>query len=163
MNSKKKILNLLREEKNRWEDLLAGMSEEQIVAPNLPSHWSVKDVIAHLTAWQQITNARLQAALQNHEPEYPHWPEGLDHESEEDLDQINAWIFDTHHDQDWASVYRAWQDSFQHVLDYTEAIPESDLTEVGKYTWIEGYALSAVELGTYEHHEEHLESLRALL
>jgi hypothetical protein len=51
MNMKQHILAALREEFNRWEDLLASMSEEQITAPHLPSHWSIKDVIAHLRAW----------------------------------------------------------------------------------------------------------------
>jgi hypothetical protein len=39
------------------------MSEEYITAPQLSSNMSVKDVIAHLRAWQQRSIARLEAAL----------------------------------------------------------------------------------------------------
>ena len=53
MNMKDHILTALREQFNRWEKLLASMSDEQITAPHLPSNWSIKDVIAHLRAWQQ--------------------------------------------------------------------------------------------------------------
>ena len=55
MNDKKQILTILKEEFNRWEELVAGMSEEQITAPHLPSNLSIKDVIAHLRAWQQVS------------------------------------------------------------------------------------------------------------
>ena len=48
MNEKEHILTALRDQFNRWEELLASMSEEQITAPHLPSDWSIKDVIAHL-------------------------------------------------------------------------------------------------------------------
>jgi hypothetical protein len=84
MNDKKQIITMLKEEFTRWEELLAGMSEEQITAPHLPSHWSIKDVIAHLWAWQQRSVARLEAALLNREPEFRKWPAELDPDSDQD-------------------------------------------------------------------------------
>ena len=53
MNMKEHILAALREQFDRWEALLGGMAEERITAPQTTSEWSVKDVIAHLWAWQQ--------------------------------------------------------------------------------------------------------------
>lgn len=53
MNMKMHILKALGEQLERWEELLASMSDEQITDPQLPSGWSIKDVIAHLMAWQQ--------------------------------------------------------------------------------------------------------------
>ena len=63
MNDKQRVLTMLREEFKSWEQLLASLSEEQITAPQLPANWSIKDVIAHLRAWQQRSIARLEAAL----------------------------------------------------------------------------------------------------
>jgi len=161
--SKKEYLELLRQEKARWEEMLAGLSEDQITAPDLPGGWSIKDVMTHLMAWQGITNARLQAALHETEPEYPHWPEGLDPEAE-DVDELNAWIFGTYHDLSWGEVYTAWQNGFRRVLEASEAIPESHLLEKGRYAWLSDYPLSAVLLGTYEHHhEEHWVPLKVWL
>ena len=89
MNDKAQIITALRKEFNRWEDLLAGISEEQITAPHLPSNRSIKDVIAHLRAWQQVSIARLEAALLNREPEFPKWLAGLHPESEDNRDKYN--------------------------------------------------------------------------
>lgn len=161
MNDKKQILTMLKEEFNRWEELLAGMSEAQIIAPHLPDNLSIKDVIAHLRAWQQRSIARLEAALLNREPEFPDWPAGLDPEAD-DVDQINAWIYETYREQPWSRVYRDWREGFLRFLELGEAIPEKDLLEAGRYPWLEGHPLSSILLGSYEHHqEEHLEPLLA--
>ncbi len=163
MNDKKQILTMLKEEFNRWEELLAGLSEAQITDPQLPANLSIKDVIAHLRAWQQRSIARMEAALANREPEFPEWPAGLDPESE-DVDQINAWIYETYREKPWSSVHRDWREGFLRFLELGEAIPEKELLEAGRYPWLGGHPLSLILLSSYgHHHEEHLESLLAWL
>ena len=53
MSEKQRVLTALREEFKRWEELLASLSEAQITAPEFADDWSIKDVVAHLRAWQQ--------------------------------------------------------------------------------------------------------------
>ena len=50
MNMKEHILAAIREQFDRWEELLASLSEEQIIAPRFDFDWSIKDVMAHLWA-----------------------------------------------------------------------------------------------------------------
>jgi hypothetical protein len=163
VNDKAQITTALRKEFNRWEELLAGLREEQITAPHLPSNLSIKDVIAHLRAWQQVSIARLEAALLNREPEFPKWLAGLDPESEDNRDKYNDWIYQAYREQPWSSVHRVWKEGFLRFLELAETIPEKDLLEIGRYPWLKEYALSAVLLGSCEHHEEHLEPLLVLL
>ena len=54
MSMKEHILTALREQFNRWEELLASMSDEQITAAHFDHNWSIKDVIVHLWACQQV-------------------------------------------------------------------------------------------------------------
>ena len=161
MNMKDHILAALREQFNSWEELLASLSEEQITAPQLPSTLSIKDVIAHLRAWQQVSIARLEAALLDSEPKLPEWLAGLDPESEENRDRYNDWIYQAYHEQPWSSVHRIWREGFLRFLELGQAIPEDDLLAAGKYPWLEGYPLYAVLQGSYEHHDEHLDPLLA--
>jgi len=168
MNEKKEILAALKTEFDLWEELLAGMSEEDITAPHLPSNMSVKDVIAHLRAWQQRSIARMEAALRGREPDFPEWPSGLDPEAAGDVDQINAWIYETQREQPWSRVHGDWREGFLRFLELGQAIPESDLLEPGKYAWLDGHPLSLVLVASCEHHyehhdEEHLEPLIASL
>jgi len=67
---KNHILAALREELDRWEKLLVSLSEEEITSPRFDFDWSIKDVIAHLWAWQQISNARLEGGLYDREPAF---------------------------------------------------------------------------------------------
>jgi hypothetical protein len=163
MSDKQALLAALREEFNRWEALLASLGEEQITAPQLADNWSIKDVIAHLRAWQQRSVARLEAALLGRAPEYPSWPAQFDPEAEGQPHDLNAWLYATYRDRSWPNVHRDWHEGFQRFLELGEAIPEKDLLEAGRYPWLEGYALIAVLQGSYEHHREHAEYLEPVL
>jgi hypothetical protein len=163
MNEKTQLLTALRDEFNHWDELLNSLPEEQITARLLPSDLSIKDVVAHLWSWQQRTVARMEAAANGTEPRNPGWPEGLDPETDEDLDKINAWIHETNLDKPWSQVYGDWRSQFARLLDLTESVPEADLMQPGKYSWLGDYPLSDVLEGTYEHHDEHRGSLLAWL
>jgi len=163
LNDKQHLLIALGEEFNRWEALLASLSEAQITAAQLPKSWSIKDVVAHLRAWQQRSIARLEAAQLNREPEYPRWPEQFDPEVEDQPHDLNAWLYEQHRDQPWSSVYEDWRAGFLRFLELAAAIPEKDLLDPKRYPWLEGYALVAVLQGSYEHHQEHAEYLEPLL
>ena len=76
---------------------------------------------------------------------------------------LNAWLYAKDRDQSWPDVYRNWSEGFRRFLELAAAIPENDLLEVGKYPWLEGYALYAVLEGSYEHHREHAEYLEPVL
>ena len=68
MNMKDHILSAMREQFERWEELLTSLSEELITTPHFDLDWSIKDVMAHLWGWQQISIARMEAGVHNHEP-----------------------------------------------------------------------------------------------
>ena len=163
MNNKTQMLTLLKEEFNSWEALLTSLDEAQITTPQHPDEMSIKDTMAHLMTWQQLSIARLEAALHNRGLIMPAWPEDLDLEPEGEPHELNAWISASHQDESWATVYQAWRTGFLRFLELGEAIPEADLMEVDKYPWLEGYALLAVLEGSYEHHREHFETASAWL
>lgn len=162
MQDKSQILAQLREEFERWEALLAELNEEEITKPQKEhaGGLSIKDEIAHLWAWQQISNARLEAAVEGHEPRLPAWPAELRPEAEEDLEPINAWIYETNRDRPWSDVYGHWQGGFLRLIRLTQALPEEDLLEVGHYAWLKDDALAVILESSCRHHrEEHLEPL----
>lgn len=163
MNMKEHILAALREQLNRWEALLESLSTEQITAPLLPSYWTIKDVIAHLRAWQQRSVARIEAALADQEPVYPRWLAGADPDAESNTDQVNAWIYEAHREHSWAEAHENWRAGFLRLLELSEAISEKDLLDASRYPWLEGYPLAFILLATYDHHQEHLEILLAWL
>ena len=158
-NTKAKLLERLRDERAQWETLLAGFDEAQLTALTQPDQRSIKDIIAHLMAWQRLTVARLEAARWNQPPRPTDWPGHLDSDAE-DVDEINEWIYETYHTRPLAEILQAWRQTFQQVLDTSEALSEEELADSGRYPWLGNWPLSAVLVGTYEHHDEHLVQLR---
>ena len=163
MNMKDHILTALREQFNRWEELLASLGEEQITAPRFDDNWSIKDVIAHLWAWQQISIARMEATVLNQKPEFPKWLAEFDEGWEENAGQTNAWIYQTYHQKPWSEIYQKWREGFLKFLESGEPIPEKDLLDRDRYPWLKGYPLAFILVASYDHHQEHLEQLLASL
>jgi hypothetical protein len=161
MTDKTHYLSLLRDEFDRWETLLHSLSELQIMTPMSPSHWTIKDLMAHLRAWQQRTIARLEAARDNREPVFPKWGEGIDIEDHKNIDVVNAWIYEAHREDSWPTVYHNWRNGFLRVIELTEVIPEKDLLQPGRYAWMwNNEPLAVILQSSYEHHHiEHYEPL----
>jgi hypothetical protein len=159
MNDTQAILAAQRQEFSRWEDMLAGINEETAAVFHPSAGMSIKDVVAHLMAWQQLSIARLEAARLNREPALPDWLAGEDPESEEHIDQFNATIQATYAPRPWAAVHQAWRDGYRRLVALAEETPPDDLMAAGKYPWLNGNALLDVVLGSLEHHVEHAEAL----
>lgn len=158
---REEVLGKLREEFERWEERLSRLSEEEITTSRLPNGWSIKDLMAHLMAWQQVTTARLEAARRDASPAYPEWLAGASPESEEEIHRFNARILEMHRESPWSQVHRAWRAGFLGVLELGADLPEDDLLEAGRYPWLDGHPLIAVLQGTYRHHhDDHLGALR---
>ena len=159
MNMKEPILSALREQFENWEKLLSILSDEQLTAPHFDLDWSVKDVMAHLWAWQQISIARLEAGVQDRIPELPGWIVDSVENWEENANQVNEHTFEKYHHKPWSEVYGTWRNGFLHLLDAGEQISERDLLDGDRYSWLHGYSLAAILIASYDHHQEHFEKL----
>lgn len=163
MNMKAHILAALREQFDRWEELLAGLDDEQITRPRFDDDWSIKDVITHLWAWQQISIVRMEAAAHNRQPHFPSWVAELPADWEANAHQTNASIYDTFHEEPWSELYQNWRAGFLQLLEAGKAISEKDLLDGGRFPWLEGHPLAFVLIASYDHHQEHLEKLLSRL
>lgn len=159
MNMKEHILAALREQFEHWEELLASLSEEQITAPDFDREWSIRDVMAHLWAWQQISIARLEGGVLDREPMYPQWITSIGDDWEENADRVNALTFDNNHEKTWSRVYQNWKNGFLRFLKLGNQISERDLLNGDRYPWLKGYSLASILVASYEHHQEHFEKL----
>jgi hypothetical protein len=157
MNMKAHILAALKELFIRWEALLASLSDEQITAPRFDDNWSIKDVITHLWAWQQISVARIAAAALDREPVFPDWTAALQKDWEENANRTNARVYEIYHEKPWSEVYQDWRAGFLRLLELGELVPERDLLDGGRYPWLEGYSLAFILLASYDHQQEHFE------
>lgn len=159
MNMKEHILAALKEQFVSWEKLLGAVSEQQIISPQFDLNWSIKDVMAHLWAWQQISIARLEGGLHDREPKFPKWIVESIENWEEDADRVNALTFETQHRKSWSKIHRNWSNGFLQFLELGGKIPERYLLDGDRYPWLKGYSLAFILVASYDHHQEHFEKL----
>jgi len=160
MNDKEQFLTQLKEEFSRWEELLSNLSEEQIIARQLPSGLFDQGRDRPFTRLAAAFSGQVGSWVAQKGTRVPKMGVEIDEASDESPDRINAWIHATYLDESWPVVYRYWREGFLRFLELGEAIPEKDLLEPGRYPWMQGEPLSLVLQASYEHHHiEHLEPL----
>ena len=81
----------------------------------------------------------------------------LEIDTEDNVDGINGWFYETYRDQPWSSIHRDWRDGFLRFLELGAAITERDLLDSSRYPWLHDYPLALVLVASYEHHQEHLD------
>lgn len=158
-HTKAELLDSLRDIHARWKAFLEELDPKHRATLLPGSVWTLTTSLAHLAAWQQVTRARLYAALQHRAPEYPVWLQGISPETDEQIDLLNERIYQLYKGLSWDEAVQLWNTSFADVIAAAEAIPEDVLLQAGRFSWLDArYPIGAVLVGTTEHHTEHLEA-----
>ena len=164
MMTKAGLLEQLDKAVATWNELAEAALQADPARPGAMGDWSFVDVAGHLNGWRTRSVGRVEAAANGTEPPPPPWPDGLDPESDEDLDTINRFIYDRYHDRPIAEILAEARDQWQRIRAAAEAVPEADLLTPGRYPWLNGYALGEVVNGAAAHlHEEHEADIRKWL
>jgi hypothetical protein len=159
--NKSELLNGVREEYRQWEALLNQIGEARMDQPGAAADWSIKDIIAHLTGWRYRTVARLQAAQHGEGEPPPPWPAHL--QADVDLDEINAWIYESNHERPVREVLDESHHVFQQMFAAIEGLPDEVLSDPARYLpWLEAESIKPSDF--FGHfHEEHEADMRAWL
>ncbi|MHB1295431.1 MAG: ClbS/DfsB family four-helix bundle protein [Anaerolineae bacterium] len=163
MNMQEHILAAAREQFDQWEIVLVAMGEAQILTQPRPNEWSTKDVVTHLWAWQQRSNARLETSLTLQPPAYPDWPAAVNPDTYDDVDVTNAWLYETYRALPWATVYRQWREGYLRFIELGGAVPQRTFLSTDEFPWLRGYSLANTLVASYDHHVEHMDDLLAWL
>lgn len=149
---------LLSEIRSEWlllERLISGLSEEQKSAPGAQGDWSVKDTLAHLSAWEKVLLDRLGAVMSGGPMQYPPI------RSEEELNLLNDKIYAENKERLLSSVLMEFRSVYHGVLTVLEALDKSMLAqpalpglgEEGPRVW------QLIQDNTSGHFQEHRQAL----
>ena len=150
--SKAELLERVQREHALLEQAIARLSEAQLTAP-IDGDWSAKDMLAHLTAWEQLMREFHMGGTPFNQAA------GLDGVTYgvETVDQINEAFHRRDRDKPLAEVLAAFRDSYERTLAAIAAIDEARL--FGAYTPpgrdVGGPLVDWVAGDTYDHYREH--------
>ena len=157
MKTKKDYEAALEEVYKHWNGLILQASEEKWKLVLEGYNWTLKDVLAHLMGWMQVTNARLSAGLLEADPRYPKWLQGGDPDTDSDelTNAYNARIYETYHKVPRQVIIASWRDEFLSLIKTVDDLSDEALFQVDAFPWLPGYALIAVVDGVLDHYNEH--------
>jgi uncharacterized protein (TIGR03083 family) len=154
--NKDTLLDRLRIGRGQWEAAIERLSPEELTRPSLFDGWSVKDLVAHVGAWERTAATVISALLDGHSPD-------LDFDAIP-LDELNARFFAEQHTQALDDVIAAERVAYQALLDLVETAADADLFGPQRFAWTHGAPLvDWVAANSYEHYGEHIADMTAWL
>jgi hypothetical protein len=165
--SKAELLERMREGRAAWDALIAQAPESATTEPLLSDGWSVKDLVAHVAAYENWTAAQLRAANEGRLPtnlELYNVEELPPDSADWDLDRQNAAIYARYQATPRAEVQTFAQCAYADLISALEAVPEDDLGRTDAQEWLGGTALFHLIPGqSYAHYNQHVDDLRAIV
>jgi hypothetical protein len=154
---KAELLDNIQTGYDQIEALLSSLSEEQMTSPGVNGYWSVKDNLAHLSAWQNYQAARQEGVLDGIEPPDP--APGCETE-----DEINEFYYQQYKDRPLAEILAEFRASYQRVLAATRALSWEALNAPFPWAGNDSPPVGAYTMGdTYGHYELHRELIESWL
>lgn len=157
--SKQAILELIRDERSRLEAAVGKLSEAQMVAPGLDGERSVKDILAHISAWELMMVQWLKETYAGLTPERP--APGM---TWDDLDQLNERIYLDNQDRSLGEVMARSESAYSHAVQAVQEMTDGDLFDGTRFAWRNGDPMwHMVAANTWWHYKEHSEQIEAWL
>jgi hypothetical protein len=133
-----------------WQALVAsyaGLSEAELLEPGVTGAWSVRDIIAHVTWWEEEALTHLPLILRGGRP--PRYSVAYG-----GIDAFNARMTEQRKDLSLAEVLRRRNDVHGRLLAYLETVPEDRLGGETRFR-------RRLRLDTYGHYPKHARAVRA--
>ena len=147
---------------SEWQKLLSTLdqlSETQMLETSVEEGWNIKDILAHITAWESRMVAWINMSLSGGVPDRPAPGEPWD-----DIDRINQQIYRQNKDIPLSKVLEEFHANHQIAYQEVASLTEQDLFDPERFAWRKGDPLwHMVADNTCWHYKEHNESIRKWL
>jgi hypothetical protein len=141
---------LLKQLHKRWtafKESYAGLSDSQMTLPGVTGNWSVKDIIAHVTWWEEEALKHLPLIIMGGRPPRYSVKYG-------GIDAFNALMTKQKRGLSLFDVLRQQDETHRRLIAYIQSVPEEQFTR-------ETRVRRRLRLDTYSHYPKHARAIRA--
>jgi hypothetical protein len=129
-----------------FNESYAGISEREMIEPGVVEEWSVKDILAHVTTWEEEALQNLPLILAGKPtPRYSQRYGGID--------AFNARMTEEKRDLSLAEVLRQLDETHRRLIAYVETVPEDQFTREARFR-------RRLRWDTYSHYPIHTAAIR---
>ena len=145
--TKTQLLNKLEQAWAALRASYAGLTEAQLTEPGAAGDWSVKEILAHVTTWEEEALKYLPLILEGgRPPRYSVMYGGVD--------AFNAQMTEEKRRLPLADVLAQLAETHRRLVAYIESAPDEQFTTDTRFR-------RRVRLDTYGHYPVHTEAIRA--
>ena len=124
----------------------AGLSDSQLTEPGVVGDWSVKDILAHVTWWEEEALKHLPLIIkEGRPPRYSTQYGGID--------AFNALMAERKQDLSLADVLQQQEETHRRLIHYLQSVPEEQFTRETRFR-------HRLRLDTYSHYPKHAKAIR---
>jgi len=134
----------------RWQALLssyAGLTEAQMTAPGVIGAWSIKDIIGHVSVWEEEALTHLPVVLAGRRPPRYSTTHG-------GINAFNALMTQRNRDLPLRDVLKRRDDTHRRLLEFVARAPEAECEGDTRFR-------RRLRLDTYGHYAVHTRAIRA--
>jgi hypothetical protein len=138
---------LLKKLDQAWAALqasYAGLPHARLIEPGVTGDWSVKDILAHVTTWEEEALKHLPLIMAGGRP-----PRYVTYGG---IDAFNAKMTEAKRRLPLPEVLRQLDDTHARIADFVRATPDAQ--------WAAPRVRRRLKLDTYSHYPEHAEAIR---
>lgn len=157
--NKQQLLDALTTTRARWDALLEEAGEDRLTEPGVIGHWSLKDLVAHLT-WAEretVSILRQRALVGVTEDSLRLWR--MSH------DERNEILYEQNRDRSLSEILAESGDVHRDLVAAVKDLSEEDLHDPSRFQgmpaeWIPWQVIAA---NSFRHVRHHIEEVRAWL
>ncbi len=143
---KQQVLNKIEKAWTVFKESYAGLTAEQLVEPGVTEDWSVKDIIAHVSSWEDETLKHLPHVLLGvRPPRYSVFYGGID--------AFNAQMSGRKRGLSLSEVLRQLDETHLRLIEYVQNAPEEQFSTETSFR-------RRLRLDTYSHYPIHAQAIR---
>lgn len=139
---------LLKKLDTAWAALnnsYAGLTDAQLMEPGVADNWSVQDILAHVTTWEEEALKYLPLIVQGGRPPRYVMYGGID--------AFNAQMTEQKRGLSLSEVLRQLDETHRRVISYVQSVPEEQFTRETRFR-------HRLRLDTYSHYPLHAQMIR---
>ena len=144
--NRQQLLKQLDKAWTAFKESYAGLSDSQLTEPGVTGHWSVKDIIAHVTWWEEEALQHLPLILTGGRPlRYSIQYGGID--------AFNAQMTAQKRGLSLSDVLGQRDATHRRLIAYVQSAPEEQFTRETRFR-------RRLRLDTYSHYPKHAKAIR---
>lgn len=149
---------LLEEERKAFEELanvLAPLNAQQMTTGGVNGSWSIKDILAHITAWHVHLLNLMEGVRLGQEP-------ALNHDENKGLDDINEQFYQEGRIRSLDEVLQDFYTTRQRVVEQLQQLSDEQL-QTKPWSDSTNPLADFVVGNTFEHYAEHMQPIQVWL